>query len=226
MNISDTIEYLLLWNRLSDVVLVTCEGRDDSHGYNHMLTVVKNALKIFEHEMHSIDKIYHDQILKYIIIVAWLHDVADHKYDKDDTLKNKVRNFINTLVSDDETELICNIIDHISYSKENKAILSGHPIEFHIILGEIGSIVRDIVSDADKLEALGKIGFERCVEYQKHYYKEKHNKDIPYDLLKLEVKHHANEKLLRLKDEFIRTDYGKELAKPLHDELVNELNQM
>lgn len=226
MDIYNSLSLFVLWQQLSEFVEESCKGRDPSHGHSHMLTVVLNALKILEAEKNTISKEYQEKILKYVMIVAWLHDVADYKYDKDGILKNKVFKFLKSIVSEDETILIIKIIDHISYSKENKAIVSGTPINFYEILGDIGTTVRDIVSDADKLEALGKIGFDRCVEYQKHYYKEKHNSDIPYDWLKKKVHEHSNEKLLRLKDEFMRTNYGKQMAKPLHDDLINELSKM
>jgi hypothetical protein len=37
---------------------------------------------------------------------------------------------------------------------------------------------------------------------------------------------HANEKLLKLKDHFIRTETGKLMALPLHNELLDEINKL
>lgn len=225
----DTIYESTLWNQLSEFVANVCCDRDDSHGHKHMETVAVNALKIFDKERQKISEYDVDKLERYIIITAWLHDVADHKYDKDNRLKIVVSEFTKSVVdSEDDVELILNIIDHISYSKENRALIlgSGTPIDFRSVLGGFGEIVRNIVSDADKLEALGKIGFDRCVDFTKHSYKEKYGVDISYDALKNNVIAHSHEKLLRLKDEFIRTEYGKQLAIPLHNELVIELNNM
>ena len=115
------------------------------------------------------------------------------------------------------------IIDLISYSKEQKTIESGNRINFVLELGWVNTVVRNIVSDADKLEALGKIGLVRCIEYTKEKYFEKNKTTILNDELKELVLKHANEKLLRLKDEFITTETGKMMAGPLHDQLLNYL---
>lgn len=226
MNINDYLSYVILWQKLSNFVERVCKDRDDSHGYLHMSTVAQNAVKIFQMEHKSVDQNNIKKLLEYITIVGWLHDVADHKYDLDGFLKMQVFEFVTSLMKFDEAELIMKIIDHISYSKENKAIIAGNPINFREVLGEMGALVRDFVSDADKLEALGRIGFERCVEFTSHEYKKKYGVDIPYDLLKQEVNKHAQEKLLRLKDEFIKTNYGRELATQLHNELIMELEHM
>ena len=81
--------------------------------------------------------------------------------------------------------------------------------------------MRDIVSDADKLEAIGIAGVKRCMEYQIHKYKEDFlNQEIPLLLLVKRVVEHAHEKLLRLRDHFIKTKMGKEISLPLHNEMV------
>ena len=49
---------------------------------------------------------------------------------------------------------------------------------------------------------------------------------MPYDCLKSDVINHSNDKLLRLKDGFIRTKTGKIMAEKLHDEFVAELNYL
>lgn len=224
MDYNFLVHLFKLWNSLSEFVKLMCIDRDDSHGYEHMKAVAFNSLKIFANE--KLPDIYHKEILCSIIIVSWLHDVSDHKYDKDNTLKLKVRNFLITLVNSEECEKLMKVIEYVSYSKEQKAIINKTPIDFSDELGELYAIVRNIVSDADKLEALGKIGFERCMGYTKHTYKEKYGNDMPYELLKQTVIGHANEKLLRLKDHFIRTDAGKKMAVPLHNELIDELSKL
>lgn len=217
-----------LWSRLSDFVKIICADRDPSHGHKHMEKVAYNALKIYLQESLNFtgknDTIY---ILNNIVIVAWLHDVADHKYDKDGTLKLQVEQFILTFTQNTETtELLMKIIELISYSKENNAIIKNKPIDYVKELGEDGCIIRHIVSDADKLEALGKIGFERMIEYSKHNYREKNNREISQSEINKILIDHSNDKLLRLKDQFIRTETGKLMAESLHKELVDELNQL
>jgi HD superfamily phosphodiesterase len=93
-------------------------------------------------------------------------------------------------------------------------------------LGPDGCKIRDIVSDADKLEAIGVIGIARCKEYTREQYFATHHTHIGDEELAKLVIQHAEEKLLRLKSEFIRTAWGKKMAEPLHDEMVAELEKM
>ena len=221
---------------LESFVKVVCNGRDESHGYAHMKKVKINSLKIFKelfgyvnseyklcmgvYEM-DIDLQTYYYLEKLTMTVAWLHDVADK-------LKKIVYYFLNGLYPDNRCAiaiLIQNIIDRISYSKENKVRMSDKVLDWKIILGFEGCLVRDVVSDADKLEALGKIGLCRCIEFASHKYKEKNGVDIQLDILKQNVKEHATEKLLRLKDEFIRTPTGYDMATVLHDEFVEEFEK-
>lgn len=218
MNLSKTItmnETLLLrWTLLSDFVEKICEGRDQSHGHYHMKTVATTAKSITDND-YALNPNYLT-ILMDAITVAWLHDVSDHKYDHDGTLDQQLNEFgFKNIPNFDE---INKIIKLISYSSENKAIIAGSPIDYESVLGTHYALVRNIVSDADKLEAIGAIGIERCVEYTRHI-----NPSISNDDLYRAVHIHANEKLLRLKDEFIRTSTGKQLAIPLHLEMVNML---
>lgn len=191
-----------------------CYGRDESHGYGHMKKVKENAIIIYSNE--NINDPYIENLC---IVCAWLHDVADHKYDFDGTLSVQVEAFLDKILPQD-TKLIMNIINRVSYSKELQ-----DKSDWDRVLGSTGLLVRNIVSDADKLEALGKIGFERCVGYQKEYYHNECGEEIPDKELHRRVHSHANEKLLHIYNNFIHTETGKKLAKPLHAELVTELNK-
>lgn len=216
-----------LMNTLPEFVAYTCKDRDPSHGYDHMKKVYENSMLIFNNEIDLFleDTYYEKEDLeRLVMIVSWLHDVADHKYDKDNRLRGSVKEYLYKLIPDD-ADLIEKIIDRISYSKENECKLKKVTLDWGPVLGARGWFVRDIVSDADKLEALGKVGLMRCVEYVKHKYLEDCGAQITDDVLVVKVRRHAEEKLLRLKDEFIRTAYGKRLATFLHDEFVEELDK-
>ena len=192
-----------------------CYLRDSSHGTSHMLQVQQNALKIYEGE-----NINDDHIKTLCEVVAILHDVADHKYDNNNTLSQQVKEFLQTNFPTDAI-LIWNIIERISYSKEVKS-----KADWSNVLGPIGILVRNIVSDADKLEAIGKTGLQRCINFTKLQYLHKNGKEILPEELNSEVYKHAVEKLLVLKDKFIYTATGKKMAKPLHSELVIALTEM
>lgn len=203
---------------LSEFVENTCKNRDKSHGYEHMKTVAIVALDILNNELLERDEMF-EHYEKLVMITAWLHDVADHKYDKDGSLRQIVINFLDEIYS---CELI-NVIDYVSYSKEKHAIDNGSRINFIEKFGEINAFVRDIVSDADKLQAIGKSGIERCIDYISMSYMKEYHCEIPTELLHKRLIEHCETKLLRLSDEFIRTKTGKQMAKPLHEEILEEL---
>ncbi len=205
------------WKALSTFVQTICAGRDESHGHAHMKAVAETARKIVERDFDNHPNF--EQIFLDAITLAWLHDVSDHKYDHDGTLDKKLDEFGYSSIAN--FEQIKKAVKLISYSSENRAIVSGTPLDYHELLGEHYAIVRHIVSDADKLEAIGKIGIDRCIEYTKHS-----NPGSPEEDIAREVKKHAEEKLLRLKDEFIRTPTGKLLAETLHEEMVKILSEM
>jgi uncharacterized protein len=213
-NLTNSNEYIRKYmtnidNKLDIFVTETCQGRDETHGRNHMWKISRLAIYIAINEGHS--KKY---LLEDILIVAWLHDVADHKYCEGTDLEEKLDDFLNNFKNG---KLYKDIIDRISYSKEVKYGSK----DWQKIIGIDGLIVRNIVSDADKIDAIGENGVRRCIEYGFHKYKEATDKEM----IK-RVKDHAEEKLLLLKDKYIRTQTGKDLAKVEHDIMVEILYRL
>ena len=83
-------------------------------------------------------------------------------------------------------------------------------------------LMRDIVSDADKLEMLGISGIERIIEFHmhKHPYTKSHE-------LKNVVKRVYNTKISKLLDEnYIKTEPGREMARPLMQEMKNFIEKI
>jgi uncharacterized protein len=199
----------ILDDKLDIFVSHVCDGRDETHGRNHMWKISRLAMYIAINEGYS--KKY---MLEDILIVGWLHDVADHKYCEGTDLELKLDEFLNNFKNG---KLYRDIIDRISYSKEVKY---GNK-DWQKIIGIDGLIVRNIVSDADKIDAIGENGVRRCIEYGFHKYKEATDKEM----IK-RVRDHAEEKLLLLKDKFIRTQTGKDLAKVEHDIMVEILYRL
>lgn len=181
---------------LCEFVLCSTIHFDDTHDFRHALKVTNNALIIFEDE--QLDNKYK----KLVIYAAMLHDVCDHKYP-DSIPFNELKYFISTHFDYKETNIICDIINSVSFSKEVKGERKVLQYPYDIIL--------NIVSDADKLEALGYTGLERCENY---------GKIKGEDTIK-HVLEHCYYKLLRLlPDGFIRTKKGRQMAEPLHDVIV------
>ncbi|GKT28339.1 Hypothetical protein, putative [Aduncisulcus paluster] len=116
---------------------------------------------------------------------------------------------------------ILDTIDAISFSKEKKRGKRWFVAE----LGKYWVQIRDIVSDSDKIDALGAIGVQRARQFTKERYSMRGKEISEVDLIK-EVIEHAEEKLLRLMDEYVVTVPGKHLCRPKHDDFVLELNRM
>ena len=157
--------------------------------------------------------------IKILNTAAWLHDIADHKYDKDGTLEQRLDTFGNKHISNYAD--IKKVIKYVSYSSENKAILAGTPIDYDSLLTPYYALVRHIVSDADKLEALGKIGITRALTYTRDA-----NPTFTEAQVIADVRKHADEKLLRLATEFIRTPTASHMAQKAHHEMITELNKL
>jgi HD superfamily phosphodiesterase len=207
------------WEILSEFVDEVCANRDKSHGWEHMKTVAEMSQMIVEKDYKDEPECVYNQLMIDTITVAWLHDVADHKYDKTGELTNTLIKWGYANIGGFHN--ILEIIKLVSFSSENKAILAGKPIDYDKILGKHYSRVRHIVSDADKLEAIGLIGMERALGYTRHA-----NPDYSEEQIIADVKKHAEEKLLRLAGEFMRTPTGKRIAQIRHDEMKSALDRL
>jgi len=153
------------------------------------------------------------------ITAAWLHDIADHKYDYDGTLEQRLDEFGTANISNYAD--IKQVIKYVSYSTENKAILAGTPLDFKQILGDYYSNVRDIVSDADKLESIGKKGITRSLAYNRET-----NPTYTDAQVIAEVRKIVDEKLIKLATQFIRTPTGCAIAQKEHEEMLVELQSL
>lgn len=109
-----------MWNQLSAFVAEVTKGRDPSHGHEHMHSVAILALFIY---MNLQSMLKSDHVCVLVIASAFLHDVIDHKYDPEKKLAGQMRAFLNGLFSPTDVQLIFNIIDRVSYSKENNAMM-------------------------------------------------------------------------------------------------------
>ena len=198
--------------RTESFVKRICNTRDPSHGYHHACQVRDLSISITKELADAnID-------VEMINIVALCHDVADSKYDYNmGYLAAKLLFFLEQNFQDEEVDKIqriLNIIDYISFSKEKKSRVcaSEHPYG-SIVLNETDLKIRNIVSDADKLEALGRVGFQRCVQWVLL-------NPVVGQTLKETVTKHAEDKLyLLLKENYIITAPARNMAIALELEL-------
>lgn len=176
---------------LMDFVIQHTTTFDSSHDVNHAIAVYENALDIAENDYPFANK-------KILMYACLLHDVCDHKYEHSVSKEERDKFIHKQLNNLQHSQCVIDVIENISYSQEVKG--KRKTLEYP------GCIYQDIVSDADKLEAIGKIGLDRCIAFTVA-----RRGKVPD-----EVVDHCHEKLLKLKDNFIKTKRGKELAGPLH----------
>ena len=201
------------WNMLSDFVQRTCIGRSDTHGHAHMKAVAETSSYLLFVDFYDKD----GNMMLDTITAAWLHDIADHKYDYDGTLEQRLDEF-GTANIPNYTE-IKQVIKYVSYSTEHKAILAGTPLDFKQILGDYYSNIRDIVSDADKLESIGVKGMERSLTYNTDT-----NPTFTRTQVIAEVRNIYDEKLVKLATQFIRTPTALAIAQKEHKKMEEWLN--
>jgi uncharacterized protein len=121
-----------------------------SHGYEHMIAVMQNAIDAVKELDES------DDIKDAICLAALLHDIDDLKFFDSDNYQNARQ----ILDGHPLTELIIEMIDLVS-SFKNKD---------YIIEPEWKMIPRY----CDRLEAIGQIGLERVLEFNKTMARHKH----------------------------------------------------
>jgi HD superfamily phosphodiesterase len=214
-------DILSLNKKLSDFVQANTKYRDYSHNYSHMKQVAINSIyilvKTIEKKRSMGDHIYPLQVvywMRWCLISAWLHDIADHKYDIDGTLKQMVDKFIYELTGNKwESDNIKIVIESVSFSSEAR---NGYKYYENLLNSDEWIMIRNIVSDSDKIEALGSEGIKRCTTFSEHTMCKKLTEieKIKYCL------EYTNEKLLFLADYYIHTDEGKIIADYRTNELI------
>ena len=180
--------------------------RDSSHGYDHVYTVYNLSKKI-SNKLNIINK----KDLLIIKCSALFHDVWDNKYISNEkeviSLKKELREDLKRInLSDSNIDDIYTIIDNISFTKEYNLNKLGEIL----YLGEL-NLLRDIVSDADKISSLGKDGIIRMFIYEYSLDKGKYIDDYILIIKKL----YQNRFLPLINNNYIKTTYGKILAQPL-----------
>ncbi len=191
-----------------------CLGNDCSgHDVEHIKRVVENAKLILEGEKGADYEV--------VMLSAILHDVDDYKLGgSGDNLERffKINN-----VDENLQCRIKNVINSISFSKSGKS-------------PDFETIEQKIVSDADKLDAMGAIGVCRTIMYSASTNRALFDNDeLPKEnLTREEYKdknrkgnhsiNHFFDKLLKLKGA-MQTEIGKIEAQKRHDFMVEFLRE-
>lgn len=162
-----------------------------THGLAHIERVYTTTVLLAAAEQAS------DDVTRLAELVALLHDVADHKYDHDGRLRR-------ALLERYGPELV-RLVDAVSFSQQCRADRAP-------AFTATQQQALDLVRDADRLDALGEAGIERCRQYTR----EQHPTWSPAEIYG-HVRQHVTDKLARLYPEhFIVTAAGRARAQPLH----------
>ena len=207
-------------------------GREPSHGVEHMSKVRENSECIFDAMVASDPQLFTPHVRKMVQAVAQFHDIADHKYVADPGSCG-IQEELSKYFSEQESAVLMKAIDAVSYSKELKLRKATEnpcePVDFVELLqqGDHFALVRDIVSDADKLEAIGSIGVQRCIAYTKEAALKKSGTEPPPEIILQHLVEHGEEKLFILyAHRYIRTSAGRKLAEPLQQVMLDEVAVM
>ena len=198
---------------LTKLAKVLYNGRDLSHGLQHVIKVRDNAM-VISRQLNINDS----YILIKIEAAALFHDLWDNKYVIPSSMeykrtKDKFKYELKKrLFSDQEIKDIEIIINNISLSREIQLRSTNKLLSLKHL-----QLMRDIVSDADKLEMLGMSGIERIIQFQMHKYPNTKSYELKSMIRKV-----FNTKISKLLDEnYIKTKPGREMAIPLMQEIKN-----
>ena len=188
-----------------------------SHDIEHSLRVLRNARRIMS-SMPDVDRLV-------VEVSCIVHDVIDPKLADPEESKAELAGFLSGLgLSDTRIRNIMDIIENMSFRK----MMQGHSWPTREF---------DIVSDADKLDAMGAIGIARVFAYSgeagRPFYDGSEQTSPGFDIRSYEKPGtaigHFYEKLLKLR-EMMRTEEGKRMAEKRHaftkaflDEFLKEI---
>ena len=113
--------------------------------------------------------------------------MCDHKYPES-IPRAELDAFIVKQLGQEKAQDVIFLIDNVSFSKEDKVrkgLAPEVPVPDHL------KVYLDVLRDADRLEAIGQVGIDRCIAYSNAI-----GRKVPE-----EVVEHCHEKLLRLYEE-------------------------
>lgn len=187
---------------------------DESHDMRHFLNVVNYAKDIIKNDYLDAQIILdlpNRESIKIILDASFCHDLIDSKYVNSIEMLDKLK----TLCLHNDYKyfnILSYLIENISFSKQRKVDFK--PIEKYYI-------ALMIVSDADKLDAYR---IERIIAYQNNKYK-----DLPNDIKKMRTKIWLKtilvKRVLEYKDKWLKTDYAKKIAVPMHENIVKYVKE-
>lgn len=198
-----------IFNELCKFIIITSKNYniDSSHDITHSMNVLHYAHNIYQKEVYINPGIKsHENI---IYLASTLHDMCDKKYMKEEDGINNMEIFLRDKIkiSDEERNIISNIVNTMSYSKVK---VDGFPN-----LGIYQSAYH-IVREADLLSAYD---FDRCLIYGLNVRGDNFEATFAHaeELFKKRVLRHAE-------DNLFTTEYAKMCYPALHLQAINRIS--
>jgi hypothetical protein len=201
------------WEKLDNLCLQYYIDRDPSHGIDHIIAVLNNLNILIQSLNYPIN--HKDQTLARAS--ALLHDAYDPKYVQDPVdIKNDIRQqLINYGLFNEDVDTIFTIIKNVSFTREKERRYRGKNID---LPGNL-LIIRNLVSDSDKLEAIGIDSIIRMIQYREELGK---RLEVEYTLDKIfnDIREQCKERCyILLSEDYIRTEKAREIAEKKIDDM-------
>jgi hypothetical protein len=180
---------------------------DESHGLLHSMNILNYANTIYEYEKINFPFLQAQE--KIIYVSAIIHDMCDAKYMNEAEGIKEINNFLENQITNDEINIIQNIISTMSYSKVKK---NGFPC-----LGDY-QMAYHIVREADLLTAYD---FERCMIY--HLNKQNNDNNV-VDAFCNAKKLFENRVFKHEEDGLFITSWSKNNHLHLHSQALTRIN--
>lgn len=198
-----------IFNELCKFIIITSKNYniDSSHDITHSMNVLHYAHNIYQKEVYINPGIKSYENIIYL--ASTLHDMCDKKYMKEEDGINNMEIFLRDKIkiSDEERNIISNIVNTMSYSKVK---VDGFPD-----LGIYQSAYH-IVREADLLSAYD---FDRCLIYGLNVRGDNFEATFAHaeELFKKRVLRHAE-------DNLFTTEYAKMCYPALHLQAINRIS--
>ena len=195
------------WEKLDNLCLQYYIDRDPSHGIDHITSVLNNLDLLLESLDSSLSHL--DQTLARAS--ALLHDAYDPKYiDDPSNIKKTIRQHLVTFgLSNEDVDIISTVIKNVSFTREKTRRKKGK----NIILNDRIMLIRNLVSDSDKLEAIGIDSITRMIQYREGL-GIRFEQEYSLDKIFNDIREQCRERCyILLTENYIKTVKAREIAK-------------